>query len=144
MSGSVPKLFQPIKVGRVELKHRVAMAPLTRYRADGQHVHTDLGVEYYSQRASTPGTLIVTEATFIAAKAGGYANVPAVENDAQIAAWKKITDAVHAKGSFIFVQLWALGRQANPQVLKEEGFEYIGVSDIGLQGKPAPRPLTTA
>lgn len=89
MSASVPKLFQPTKVGRVNLKHRVVMAPLTRYRADEQHVHTDLGVEYYSQRGSTPGTLLITEATFIAAKAGGYANVPALETDAQVVAWKK-------------------------------------------------------
>ncbi|TCD71420.1 hypothetical protein EIP91_010126 [Steccherinum ochraceum] len=145
MSASVPQLFQPVKVGKVELKHRVVMAPLTRYRADGEHVHTDLGVEYYAQRASTPGTLLITEATFIAKKAGGYANVPALETDAQLVAWKKITDAVHAKGSFIYAQLWALGRQSNPDFIVEEGYEYVGVSDIPLEGKGAnPRPLTTA
>ncbi|KAH8103315.1 NADH:flavin oxidoreductase/NADH oxidase [Cristinia sonorae] len=145
MSASIPQLFQPVKVGNIELKHRVAMAPLTRYRADAEHVHTDLGVEYYAQRASTPGTLLITEATFIATKAGGYGNVPALETDAQVAAWKKITDAVHEKGSFIYAQLWALGRQADPNTIVKEGFEYIGASDIPLEGKGvAPRPLTTA
>lgn len=90
MATSTLKLFQPAKVGRLDLKYRIAMAPLTRYRADDQHVHTDLGVEYYAQRASTPGTLLITEATFIAIKAGGYGNVPALETDAQVEAWKKV------------------------------------------------------
>lgn len=89
-SSTVPKLFQPLKVGRANLKHRVVMAPLTRYRADDEHVHTDLGVEHYAQRASTPGTLLITEATFITVRAGGYGNVPALETDAQVAAWKKV------------------------------------------------------
>ena len=83
-------LMSPLQIGRCALQHRVVMAPLTRYRADAEHVHTDLGVEYYAQRASTPGTLLITEATFIAKKAGGYANVPALENDAQVKAWKKV------------------------------------------------------
>ena len=90
MSSATPTLFQPMKVGQLELKHRVVMAPLTRVRADAQHTHTDLAVEYYAQRASTPGTLIISEATFIAGKAGGLPFVPSFETDAQLAAWKKV------------------------------------------------------
>lgn len=95
MPGSIPKLFQPVKVGQVNLKHRVVMAPLTRFRADSQHVHTGLGVEYYAQRASTPGTLLLAEATFIAAKAGGLRNVPALETDAQLVAWRNVRSNSH-------------------------------------------------
>lgn len=87
---STSKLFQPVKVGDLNLEHRVVLAPLTRFRGTAEHVHTDLGVEYYRQRASTPGTLLITEGTFIAGKAGGYANVPAIETEEQIAAWKKV------------------------------------------------------
>ncbi|TCD61242.1 hypothetical protein EIP91_008709 [Steccherinum ochraceum] len=145
MSASVPQLFQPIKVGKIELKHRVAMAPLTRFRADSEHVLSDLSVEYYAQRASTPGTLLIAEATVIAKNAGGYANVPAIETEAQLAVWKKVTDAVHARGSFIYAQLWALGRQADPEVAAQEDFEYVSASDIPVEGKGInPRPLTTA
>lgn len=88
-SDFVPKLFQPVKVGDVTLGHRVVMAPLTRGRATKKHVHTDIAVTYYAQRASVPGTLIIAEATFIAPHAGLYNNVPGVWNDEQIAAWKK-------------------------------------------------------
>ena len=84
------KLFQSIKVGDMALKHRVVLAPLTRNRANAQHVHGDLAVEYYRQRASEPGTLLITEATFIAGKAGGYPHVPGLWNKEQTAAWKKV------------------------------------------------------
>lgn len=65
------QLFAPIKVGRMELKHRLAMAPLTRFRADENHVHHEIAQTYYGQRACEPGTLIITEATFIDPLAGG-------------------------------------------------------------------------
>ncbi|GBE84784.1 Probable inactive dehydrogenase [Sparassis crispa] len=144
-SEPAPKLFQPIKVGDMTLAHRVVLAPLTRFRADAAHVHGDLAVEYYTQRASVPGTLLITEATFISANAGGFAHVPGMWNEAQVAAWKRVTDAVHAKGSYIYVQLWALGRAADSEELQKEdtSFEYVAASDIQLTGKPtAPRPLT--
>jgi len=140
-----PKLFQPIKVGRMNLQHRVVMAPLTRFRADSNHVHTDLAVEYYRQRASTPGTLLITEATFITPRAGGYTHVPGIYSKEQIAAWKRITEAVHAKGSYIFMQLWALGRAADGSVLRQEGnYDVVSASNIPIdQGNHAtPRPLT--
>ena len=80
----------PIKVGDVTLQHRVAMAPLTRFRADSAHVHGDLAVEYYKQRGSTPGTLLITEAVPIVPQAVSYANVPGIWNERQIFAWKKV------------------------------------------------------
>lgn len=93
LSDTVPKLFQPIKVGDMTLGHRVVMAPLTRGRATKKHVHTDIAVTYYAQRASVPGTLIIAEATFIAPRAGLYDHVPGVWNNDQIAAWKKASDS---------------------------------------------------
>ncbi|CAE7229881.1 unnamed protein product [Rhizoctonia solani] len=114
------------------------MAPLTRYRADRDHVHHDIAAEYYAQRAETPGTLIISEATFIAPEAGGFDNVPGIWSDRQIAAWKKITDAVHAKGSYIFMQLWALGRAAEPEVLKRDGHPYVSSSASVLERKGYP------
>ena len=90
VSTSTPALFQPIKVGDVTLAHRVVLAPQTRFRADAAHVHTDLGVTFYEQRASVPGTLLITEATFIAQKAGGLENVPGIWNEEQINAWKRV------------------------------------------------------
>lgn len=102
-------LFRPIKIGNKTLKHRVAMAPLTRFRADDNHVPTDLLKIYYEQRA-TDGGLIITEGTFVSELAGHYANVPGIYNKDQIEAWKKVTDAVHAKGGIIYMQLWFLGR----------------------------------
>jgi len=121
------------------------MAPLTRFRATNTHVPSSLAAEYYSQRASTPGTLIVTEATFISGKAGGYGNVPGIWSDEQIAGWKKVVDAVHAKGSFIYLQLWSLGRAADPAQLRREdpSFSYVSSSPITPAGKAVtPRAMT--
>ena len=84
------KLFQPIEVGQMTLKHRIVLPPLTRNRANAQHVHSDLALEYYRQRSSEPGTLLITEATFIAGQAGGYPHVPGLWNKEQTAAWKKV------------------------------------------------------
>jgi NADPH2 dehydrogenase len=138
------KLFTPLNVGNNALEHRLVMAPLTRYRADDNHVQLDIAQEYYSQRASVPGTLLITEATFISPRASGYRNVPGIYNEAQIVAWKKITDAVHAKGSFIWCQLWALGRAAKADVLKEEsGNKVVSSSGIAISESSAvPQPLS--
>ncbi|EPQ51196.1 NADH flavin oxidoreductase/NADH oxidase [Gloeophyllum trabeum ATCC 11539] len=142
-SATTSKLFQPTQVGELNLQHRVVMAPLTRLRADDQHVPTDLMAEYYAQRASVPGTLLITEATFIALKAGGYPNVPGIWSADQIRGWKKITDAVHAKGSYIFCQLWALGRAAYPEYLAKFGYDLVSASDLPMPDSPnVPRPLT--
>ncbi|KAL6901181.1 hypothetical protein GGI43DRAFT_433923 [Trichoderma evansii] len=137
------RLFQPLKIGDITLQHRVVMAPLTRFRANKQHVPLPLMKEYYSQRASTPGTLLITEATFISQRAAGYENAPGIWTKEQIAGWKQVTDAVHAKGSYIYVQLWALGRVAVPDVAKAEGFQIKAPSPIGLEGLAVPEELTT-
>jgi NADPH2 dehydrogenase len=137
------KLFDPLQIGQVTVKHRIAMAPLTRYRADNDHVPLPFVKDYYEQRASVPGTFLVTEATFISPQAGGYANVPGIHNAAQIKAWKEITDAVHAKGSFIYSQLWALGRAAKPEVINAEGFDHVSSSAVPMApGAHVPRALT--
>jgi NADPH2 dehydrogenase len=89
-TSSIPKLFQPIRVGTANPQHRVVLAPMTRFRADAQHVHGPLGLEYYKQRTSVPGTLVITEATVIAAQAGGYRNVPGIWSDEQISGWSPV------------------------------------------------------
>ncbi|KAJ7485334.1 hypothetical protein FB451DRAFT_1337587 [Mycena latifolia] len=141
MSSAV--LFQPIQVGDVQLKHRVVHAPTTRFRADSNHVPTPIMTEYYAQRGSTPGTLLITEATLIARKAGGFRNVPGIWSSEQIAAWKQVTEAVHAKGSFIYLQLAALGRSAYVEHLAP-GDPYVCSSPKKLESifhiGGAPRP----
>ncbi|KAK0455479.1 FMN-linked oxidoreductase [Desarmillaria tabescens] len=129
------KLFHSTEVGAVSLKHRVVLAPLTRLRATKSHVpHAPLVRLYYEQRSHTPGTLLITEATVIAAKAGGMAHIPGIWNQEQTDAWREITDGVHAKGLFIFCQLWALGRPS---------FPYISASDIPVPGRSdVPLPMT--
>ena len=87
---STAALFQPIQVGDITLDNRVVLAPQTRYRADAAHVPTDLIVEFYKQRASVRGTLLITEAAYISAQASGQPNAPGIWNDDQIAAWKKV------------------------------------------------------
>jgi len=139
---STPRLFQHITIGDITLSHRMALAPLTRCRASETGVHSSLAVEYYSQRASTPGTLLIAESTSISAKGSGFNNVPGIWSDEQVAAWKKVTDAVHAKGSYIYLQLYAAGRQANPAVLEKQGLRdaFAGPSQIALQRQPLPVP----
>ncbi|KAF2019521.1 FMN-linked oxidoreductase [Aaosphaeria arxii CBS 175.79] len=136
------KLFQPLKVGNITLKNRVAMAPLTRFRADENHVPLPFVADYYAQRASVPGTLLVTEATFISPQAGGYGAVPAIHSQAQIDGWKKVTEAVHAKGSYIYLQLWALGRVADPKTAEKEGITIRSSSAVALEGHATPKELT--
>ncbi|KAJ7293870.1 hypothetical protein C8J57DRAFT_1444943 [Mycena rebaudengoi] len=114
---SSSKLFQPIQVGDIQLNHRIVFAPTTRYRADANHVPLPHVADYYEQRASTPGSLLISEATFFAARAGGMANAPGIWSDEQISCLEK----VHARGSFMYLQLWALGRAAVADVLAQEG-----------------------
>jgi len=83
-------LAKPIRVGRIQLSHRIAMAPMTRFRASKEHVVNEAAAEYYSQRATPAGTLLITEGIFIAPKAGGYAHVPGIWSDEQIAVWKRV------------------------------------------------------
>ncbi|KAJ3970908.1 NADH:flavin oxidoreductase/NADH oxidase [Lentinula raphanica] len=145
-----PKLFQPIRVGRLELQHRIVYPPQTRYKAtrNGHVPLLPIVKEYYSQRASMPGTLLITEAVLISDKAGGKTHLPGIWNQNQIDAWKEIADEIHAKGCYVFMQIWALGRAAEYEDpgLEDESqpFQYVSASDVqlfGLKDKP-PRPLT--
>ncbi|KAM0789173.1 hypothetical protein ACM66B_000021 [Microbotryomycetes sp. NB124-2] len=139
-----PALWQPLKVGDIELKHRIVMAPLTRARADDKRAHHDVAVEYYGQRASEPGTLLISEATFISPQAAGWPHAPGIYTDEQVAAWKKIVDEVHAKNSFLYLQLWALGRAAQAKNLKEQDGvdEVVSFTDEPFEGGDKPRMIT--
>lgn len=104
-------LFEPCQAGRMALANRVVMAPLTRNRAPGALANARMAV-YYGQRANpvTGAGLIITEATAISHQGQGYADVPGIWSDAQVQAWKQVTDAVHAQGGKIVMQLWHVGR----------------------------------
>jgi N-ethylmaleimide reductase len=105
-----PHLFSPLKLGPYQLRHRVAMAPLTRMRAEKPSlVPRLLNAEYYAQRA-TPGGLIIAEASPVTATGFGSPGVPGIYSEQQVAGWRKVVDAVHAKGGIIFLQLWHVGR----------------------------------
>ncbi len=105
-------LFDPLRVGDIELATRIVMAPLTRNRASPGQVPNDLMVQYYTQRANpaTGAGLIVTEATQISHVGQGYLDTPGLFNAEQVAGWRRITHAVHAQGGRIVVQLWHVGR----------------------------------
>ena len=112
-------LFNPIKVGALELPNRIIMAPLTRSRAIGDgRVPNALMTEYYVQRASAG--LIITEATAVTPQGVGYADTPGIWSDEQVAGWQKVTAAVHAAGGRIVLQLWHVGRISDPSFLNGE------------------------
>jgi NADPH2 dehydrogenase len=126
------RLFSPVKIGNITLGQRIAMSPLTRYRADEFGVPLPMAREYYEQRASAPGTLIITEATYISRQDGGYRNAPGIYSQAQIDAWRRIVDAVHAKRSYIFLQLWSLGRVVDKAYAEQEGIIAKSSSAVPL------------
>jgi N-ethylmaleimide reductase len=143
------KLFIPYKLGQVELKNRVVMAPMTRCRAIG-NIPNDLIASYYKQRASAG--LIITEGTSPSPNGLGYARIPGIFSDAQVEGWKKTTDAVHSNGGKIFVQLMHTGRMGHPFNLPA-GAEVVAPSAIastgqmytdshGMQDLPVPRAMT--
>jgi len=105
-----PLLFSPLKIGPYRLQHRVAMAPLTRMRADrSSFAPQELNAEYYRQRA-TPGGLLIAEASPVMATGRGNPATPGIYSEAQIKGWRDVVDAVHGKGGLIFLQLWHVGR----------------------------------
>jgi NADPH2 dehydrogenase len=145
------RLFSPLKLGPMTLHHRIAMAPLTRLRADANNIQQPLAIDYYTQRASTPGTLIIAEATLISPTHAGMPHGPGIWNATQIAAWKRITDAVHARGCSIVCQLVAPGRAADATSLGENGFELLSSSGVAMPGagfaggsgsKPTPQEMS--
>lgn len=109
------QLLTPYRAGCLDLPNRVVMAPLTRNRAGEGHCPTELVAEYYAQRASAG--LIITEATHVRNDGFGYPNTPGLHTDAQEKAWRRVTDAVHARGGRIVVQLWHVGRISHPVMI---------------------------
>ena len=110
-------LFDPIQIGDIALSNRIVMAPLTRNRAIAGNVAGPLTVEYYRQRASAG--LIIAEASQISPMAQGYLDTPGIYSDEQIAGWRQVTDAVHAAGGKIVLQLWHVGRVSHVSLLPE-------------------------
>lgn len=108
-------LFQPVKLGAIKAPNRILMAPLTRGRADPGFVPNAMMAEYYRQRASAG--LIISEATGISVEGLGWPNAPGIWNDAQVAGWQGVTEAVHAAGGQIVLQLWHMGRLVHPDFL---------------------------
>ena len=133
-----PSLFSPLKIGPYQLKHRVAMAPLTRMRAEKPSLAPrPLNVEYYAQRA-TPGGLIIAEASPIAATGFGSPGVPGIYSQAQIKGWREVVDAVHAKGGVIFLQLWHVGR------VSHSSFQPGGILPVAPSAVPISETFKTA
>lgn len=125
-------LFEPYALGDLTLANRVVMAPLTRNRAGAGLVPSELAATYYAQRASAG--LIITEATQVSAQAQGYQDTPGLYTPEQIAGWRKVTDAVHAEGGRIFVQLWHVGRVSHVD-LQPGGAAPVAPSALRAQTK---------
>lgn len=145
-----PGLFTPIKIGPLELPNRIVMSPMTRIRADEGCVPSERMVRYYSQRASAG--LIITEGTHPSPMGRGYTFPPGLHTDEQAAAWRKVTDAVHAAGGRIFVQLMHAGRVSHSSLLPNQALP-VAPSAIAIEGNihtfdgkqpfEIPRALTT-
>jgi len=114
LASQTSDLFKPVQLGPIQLQNRIAMAPLTRSRAQAGDVPSEFAADYYAQRAGAG--LIIAEATQISQQGKGYAWTPGIYDQAQVAGWKKVTDAVHAKGGHIFLQLWHVGRISHPDL----------------------------
>ena len=125
-------LFQSITMGPLTLPNRIVMAPLTRSRAGAGEVPGAMNAQYYGQRASAG--LIISEATQITQQGQGYAWTPGIFTDAQIAGWKLVTDAVHANGGHIFMQLWHVGRISHPS-LQADGQLPVAPSAVKAEGQ---------
>ena len=142
-------VLAPVTIGAFQLKNRVVMAPLTRSRSDDDGVPPAFAADYYSQRAGCG--LIVSEATNISPQAVGYALTPGIWSDLQVAAWRAIVDAVHAREGIIFLQLWHTGRISHPDLqggrppvapsaIKPEGQAF---TKEGMKDHVTPRALET-
>ena len=123
-------LFDPLQAGAFRLKNRVVLAPLTRCRASEGRVPNDLMREYYVQRASAG--LMLSEATSVTPMGVGYPDTPGIWSEEQVAGWKRITDAVHAAGGTILLQLWHVGRISDPVYL--DGQLPVAPSAIAAKG----------
>lgn len=148
---NISRLFQPYRLGTLDLKNRIVMSPMTRSRAVG-NIPNDIMAAYYSQRAGAG--LLVTEGTSPSPHGLGYARIPGIFSQAQVAGWKKVTRAVHAQAGKIFVQLMHTGRISHPlnlppatAVLAPSAVRPAGqmwTDQQGLQDFPVPREMTRA
>lgn len=129
-------LFTPVRLGAVELNNRVLMAPLTRVRADADHVPTDLIAEHYAQRASAG--LLIAEATMAMEGNSAFWREPGIYSEAQVAGWKKVTEAVHARGGKIFLQIFHGGRACHP--LLNNGRVPVAPSAVAITNDEAHTP----
>ncbi len=128
-------LFAPLEVGDLRLSHRVILAPLTRMRASQPgDVPNALNATYYAQRA-TRGGLLVSEATQISPEGKGYPATPGIYSEEQVAGWRIVTDAVHAKGGFLFAQLWHVGRISHSSLHPEVGLPVSSSAIAPTEGK---------
>jgi 2,4-dienoyl-CoA reductase-like NADH-dependent reductase (Old Yellow Enzyme family) len=146
----MPDLFDPIRVGALDLPNRIFMSPLTRSRASPDaRVPGDLARDYYMQRASAG--LIISEATSVDPMGVGYAGTPGIWSVEQVNGWRRVTDAVHGAGGRMFLQLWHVGRISDPSFLG--GKPPLAPSAIAARGNvsilrperpfPMPRAMTT-
>jgi len=145
-------LWSPIKIGKLELKHRLGLAPMTRSRAHADGTPSDLAAEYYSQRASLG--LLIAEGTQPSDDGQGYTTTPGIYTDAHVKGWKKVTDAVHKASGHLYIQLMHAGRVAHPDntphhrqpvapsAIAPEGVKMF--TPTGMQDAPEPRALTNA
>lgn len=129
-------LFNALQVGALSLPNRILMAPLTRCRAEAEHVPGSLMAEYYAQRASAG--LIIAEATMAMAGNSAFWREPGIYSDAQIKGWKKTTEAVHAAGGKIFLQIWHGGRACHP--LLNGGVQPVAPSPLAIIGDEVHTP----
>ncbi len=147
---AAPMLFTPVRLARRSLPNRVVMAPMTRNRAGQGNVPGALNALYYAQRASAG--LIVTEGSQVSPRGVGYPHTPGIHTDAQVEGWRRVTDAVHAEGGRIFLQLWHVGRVSHPSVQADGGLP-VAPSALAADGAlytpagplpyPVPRALET-
>jgi N-ethylmaleimide reductase len=126
-------LFEILKIGDLELKNRIVMAPMTRSRADDAGIQPDYAIEYYTQRASAG--LIITEATNVSPMAKGYIRTPGIYAADQIESWRKIVNAVHEKGGKIFLQIFHTGRIALPDFLPADAQKPEAPSEVKANGQ---------
>ncbi|MCW8930556.1 MAG: alkene reductase, partial [Gammaproteobacteria bacterium] len=124
-------LFDPLNLGSQTLDNRIVMAPLTRARAEDNHVPGRLMAEHYAQRASAG--LIITEATMIMEGNSAFISEPGIYSEEQIKGWQQVTDAVHAKNGKIFLQIWHAGRAAHPTL--NNGSQPVAPSAIAIDGE---------
>src|SRR5690606_17238172 len=148
---TVNTLWDPVNLGRLALPHRLAMSPMTRSRARSDGTPGPLAAAYYAQRASLG--LLISEGTQPCADGQGYLNTPGLHTDAHVEGWRKVADAVHARGGHLYIQLMHVGRMSHPDNTPH-GRQAVSSSAIrpsaqmytaaGMRDIPTPRAMTLA